>query len=152
MLSVKTSLLATKTYLTYVFVTRQPFGIPYWNVDTCIFVARAISIFSSHCCTCNSLGCIATIRCGNACHGSHSGSVYSGTQHRQFNSPRLVKGEASFPNPQWALIGSNHLWRVNDSPHYQEFVIETHHLSTLRTVTCHMYIWNQTESYAYVLT
>ena len=38
-------ILATKTYLTYTFVTQQPFGIPYWNLDTWIFVARAISIF-----------------------------------------------------------------------------------------------------------
>ena len=44
-LSVKTCLLATKTCLTYAFVTQQPFGIPYWNLDTCIFVARTINIF-----------------------------------------------------------------------------------------------------------
>ena len=40
-LSVKTGLLAaTETCLT--FVTQQPFGIPYWNLETCIFVACTI--------------------------------------------------------------------------------------------------------------
>ena len=61
----------------------------------------------------NSLGCIAAIRCGNACHGPHSNSVYSGSEHRQFNSPRLVKREAGFPNPRRVMIGSNQPWRVN---------------------------------------
>ena len=78
--------------------------------------------FSPHCCKCNSFGCIATIRCVNACHGPHSDSVYSGSEHRQFNSPRLVKREAGFPNPRRALIGSNQLWRVNDSPYYREYI------------------------------
>ena len=77
--------------------------------------------FSPHCCKCNSFGCIAAIRCVNACHGPHSDSVYSGSEHRQFNSPRLVKREAGFPNPRRALIGSNQLWRVNDSPYYREY-------------------------------
>ena len=77
--------------------------------------------FSSHCCKYNSFGCIAAIRCVNACHGPHSDSVYSGSEHRQFNSPRLVKREAGFPNPRRALIGSNQLWRVNDSPYYREY-------------------------------
>ena len=76
--------------------------------------------FSPHCCKCNSFGCIAAIRCVNACHGPHNDSVYSGSEHRQFNSPRLVKREAGFPNPRRALIGSNQLWRVNDSPYYRE--------------------------------
>ena len=77
--------------------------------------------FSPHCCKCNSFGCIAAIRCVNACHGPHSDSVYSGSEHRQFNSPRPVKREAGFPNPRRALIGSNQLWRVNDSPYYREY-------------------------------
>ena len=77
--------------------------------------------FSPHCCKCNSFGCIAAIRCVNACHGPHSDSVYSGSEHRQFNSPRLVKREAGFPNPRRALIGSNQLWRVNGSPYYREY-------------------------------
>ena len=77
--------------------------------------------FSPHCCKCNSFGCIAAIRCVNACHGPHSDSVYSGSEHRQFNSPRLVKREAGFPNPRRALIGSNQLWRANDSPYYREY-------------------------------
>ena len=78
--------------------------------------------FSPHCCKCNSFGCTAAIRCGNACHGPHSDSLYSGSEHSQFNSPRLVKREAGFPNPRRALIGSNQLWRVNDSPYYREYV------------------------------
>ena len=40
---------------------------------------------------------------------SHSDSLYSGSEHCQFNSPRLVKREAGFPNPRRALIGSNQL-------------------------------------------
>ena len=44
----------------------------------------------------------------------------NGSEHRQFSSPRLVKCEAGFPNRRWALIGSNQLWRVNDSPYYWE--------------------------------
>ena len=70
--------------------------------------------FSPHCCKCNSFGCIAAIRCGNACHGPHCASVYSGSEHRKFNSPRLVKREGGFSNPRRALIGSNQLWRFND--------------------------------------
>ena len=85
--------------------------------------------FSPHCCKCNSFGCIAAIRCVNACHGPHSDSVYSGSEHRQFNSPRLVKREVGFPNPRQALIGSNQLWRVNDSPYYREF----HRITGVRT-------------------
>ena len=74
--------------------------------------------FSPHWCKCNSFGCTAAIRWGNACHGPHSDNLYSGSEHSQFNSPRLVKREAGFPNPRRALIGSNQLWRVNDSPYY----------------------------------
>ena len=88
--------------------------------------------FSPHCCKCNSFGCIAAIRCVNACHGPHSDSVYSGSEHRQFNSPRLVKREAGFPNRRRALIGSNQLWRVNDSPYYREYWL---HRSVLLTNT-----------------
>ena len=77
--------------------------------------------FSPHCCKCNSLGYTAAIRCGNACHRPHSDSLYSGSEHSQFNSPRLVKHEAGFPNPPRALIGSNQLWRVNDSSYYREY-------------------------------
>ena len=75
---------------------------------------------SPHCCKCNSFGCIATIRCGNACHGPHSDNVYSGSEHRQFNSSRLIKREAGLRNPRRALIGSNQLWHANDSPYYRE--------------------------------
>ena len=77
--------------------------------------------FSPHCCKCNSFGCTAAIRCDNACHGPHSDILYSGSAHCQFNSPRLVKREAGFPNPRRALIGSNQLWRVNDSAYYWEY-------------------------------
>ena len=38
---------AIKTCLTYAFVTQQPFGIPYWNLDTCIFVASTTGIFTT---------------------------------------------------------------------------------------------------------
>ena len=78
--------------------------------------------FSPHCRKCNSFGCNAAIRCGNACRGPHSDSLYSGSEHSQFNSPRLVKREAGFPNPRRALNGSNQLWRVNDSPYYRELI------------------------------
>ena len=79
-------------------------------------------IFSPHCCKCNSFGCIAAIRCGSACHGHHSDSVYSGSKHSQFDSPMLVKRKTDFPNPRRGLIGSNYPWRVNDSPYYHEFL------------------------------
>ena len=77
--------------------------------------------FSPHCCKCNSFGRTVAIKCGNACHRPHSDSLYSGSEHSQFNSPRLVEREAGFPNPWRALIGSNQLWRVNDSPYYREY-------------------------------
>ena len=73
--------------------------------------------FSPHC---TSFGCIAAIWCGSACHGPHSHCVYSGSEHNQFDSPRLVKREAGFPNLRRVLIGSNQLWRVNDSSCYRE--------------------------------
>ena len=76
--------------------------------------------FSPHCCKCNCFGCTAAKRCDNACHEPHSHSLYSGSKHCQFNSPRLVKREAGFPNPRRALIGSNQLWRINDSVYYRE--------------------------------
>ena len=55
---------------------------------------------SPHCCKCNSFGCITAIICSSACHGPHSDSVYSGSDHNQFDSPRLVRCEAGFPNPR----------------------------------------------------
>ena len=79
--------------------------------------------FSSHSCKCNSLGCTATIRYGSACHGPHSHGIYLGSEHNQFDSPRLVKREAGFPNPWRALIVSNQLWRANDSPYYREYLV-----------------------------
>ena len=81
--------------------------------------------FSPHCCKCNSFGCTAAIKCGYACHGLPSDSLYLGSEHSQFNSPRLVIREAGFPNPRRALIGSNQLWRVNDSPYYRELIVLT---------------------------
>ena len=74
--------------------------------------------FSPHCFKCNSFGCTAAIRCGSACQGP---SVYSGSEHNEFDSPRLVKHEASFPNPRQALIGSKQLWHIKDSPYYREY-------------------------------
>ena len=81
--------------------------------------------FSPECCKCYGFGCTAAIRCGNACQGPHSDSLYSGSEHIQFNSPRLVKREVGFPDPRRALIGSNQLWRVNDSPYYREYKLST---------------------------
>ena len=97
--------------------------------------------FLPHCCKCNSFGCTAAIRCGNACHGPHGDSLYSGSEHSQFNSPRLVKREAGFPNPRWALIGSNQLWRVNDSPYYREYTVVVFWLfcfCTYKFLFCHV--------------
>ena len=88
--------------------------------------------FSPHFCKCNSFGCTVAIRCGNAYHGSHSDSLDSGSEHSQFNSPRLVKREAGFPNPRRALIDSNQLWRINDSPYYRELTIKRHCLPLTR--------------------
>ena len=104
--------------------------LKFWHMHLC---GKDYKYFLPHCCKCNSFGCIAAIRCVNACHGPHSDSVYSGSEHRQFNSPRLVKREAGFPNPRRALIGSNQLWRVNDSPYYREYIysdIWRHHINT----------------------
>ena len=105
--------------------TIRYFLLQFWYMHLC---GKGYKYFSSHCFKCNSFGYIAAIRCGNACHGPHSDSVYSGSEHRQFNSPRLVKREAGFPNPQRALIGSNQLWRVDDSPYYRE--LDIHQLDT----------------------
>ena len=96
--------------------------------------------FSPHCLKCNSFGCTAAIRCDNACHGPHSDSLYSGSERSQFNSPRLVKCEVGFPNPRRALIGSNQLWRVNDSPYYRE--LEDCSLSWLWPICNHFrHVW-----------
>ena len=83
---------------------------------------KGYNYFSPHCCKCNSFGSITAIICANACQGPHSDSIYSGSEHRQFNSPRLVKREAGFPRRRRALIGSYQLWRVNDSPYYREYI------------------------------
>ena len=91
---------------------------------------------SPHCCKCNSFGCTAAIRWDNACHGPHSGSLYSGSEHSQFNSPRLVKREAGFPNPRRVLIDSNQVWRVNDSPYYREYVFIDHYHGHEQNVLC----------------
>ena len=34
-------------FLTYAFITQQPFGIPNWNLDTCIFMAWAKIFFTT---------------------------------------------------------------------------------------------------------
>ena len=94
--------------------------LKFWHMHLC---GMDFKYFSPHCCKCNSFCCMAAIRCGNACHGPHSDSLYSGSKHSQFNSPRLVKRETGFPNPRRALIGSNQLWRVDDSPYYREYLL-----------------------------
>ena len=94
--------------------------------------------FSPHCCKCNSFGCIVAIKSDNACHGPHNDSVYSGSEHRQFNSPRLVNREAGFPNLWRALISSNQIWRVNDSPYYREYIAS--HLSIARCALFYKYL------------
>ena len=99
---------------------REPFGIPSWNLGTCIFVASSISCSLPYCCKCTSSGCTAAIRCDSACHGPRSNSVHSGNEHKEFDPPRLAKHEAGFLNMQWVLIGSNQLWHVNDLPYCRE--------------------------------
>ena len=92
--------------------------------------------FSLHCRKCSSFGCTAAIRCGYAGRGPHSDSLYSGSEHRQFNWPRLIKRKAGFPSPRRALIGSYQLWRVNDSPYYREL---TYFCSEIR-VALHIHV------------
>ena len=87
--------------------------------------------FSPHCFKCNSFGCTAAIRYDHACYGPHSDSLYSGSEHCQFNWPRLVKREAGFPNPRRALIGSNQLWRVNDSAYFREYMYIIRHWTNM---------------------
>ena len=70
----------------------------------------------------------------NACHGHHCDSVYSGSEHNQFDSPMLVKHGAGFPNPRRELIGSNQLWRVNDSPCSWEYIVLSHKLTFWHSV------------------
>ena len=122
---VKACLLATKTCLTYAFVLCDAATIRYFELKLghTHLCGVDYKYFSPDCCKCNSFGCTAAIRWGNACRGPHSDSLYSGSEHSQFNSPRLVKREAGFPNPRRALIGSNQLWRVDDSPYYGEYDI-----------------------------
>ena len=92
--------------------------LKFWHMHLC---GMNYKRFSPQCCKCYSFGCTAAIRCGNACQGPHRDSLYSGSEHIQFNSPRLVKHEVGFPDPRRALIGSNQLWRFNDSPYYREY-------------------------------
>ena len=54
--------------------------------------------------------------------GVSSSGRCMGSKHNQFDSQRLVKHEAGFQNPRLALIGSNQLWRINDSPYYRELI------------------------------
>ena len=62
---------------------------------------KGYKYFSPHCCKCNSFGSIVAIRCGYACHGPHSDSVYSGSEHRQFNSPSSVKRASPTHDGRW---------------------------------------------------
>ena len=69
-----------------------------FKFDICIFVAWTISIFSSHCCKCNNVWLYRRNKlCGNACHGPHNDSFYSGSEHSQFNSPRLSSVKRASP-------------------------------------------------------
>ena len=101
--------------------------LKFWHMHLC---GMNYKCFSPQCCKCYSFGCTAAIRCGNACQGPHSDSLYLGSEHIWFNSPRLVKREVGFPDQRRALIGSNQLWRVNDSPYYRELVIMIHPCSS----------------------
>ena len=96
--------------------------------------------FSPHCCKCNSFGCISAIKCGNACHGPHRDSLYSGSEHSQFNSPRLVKREVGFLNQRRALVGSKQLLRVNDSPYYRKWSL----CLLFTNLTSDVYAWKLT--------
>ena len=56
---------------------------------------------SPHCCQWNSLGYTAAMRYGNACCGPHTDSLYSGSEHSQFNSQRLVKQASPTHGGRW---------------------------------------------------
>ena len=80
--------------------------------------------FSLRCCKCNSFGCIAATRCCKACHRPHSDSLYSGSEHHQFNLPGLVKREAGFPNLRRALTQTSYdaLMTHHTTENYEEMV------------------------------
>ena len=94
---------------------QRPFAIPNWNLDTCIFVAWTKNYF--HHTVVSAIVLAALPQYDVAMHAM--GPIAIAPIHRQFNSPRLVKREAGFPNPRRVLIGSNQLWRVSDSPYYR---------------------------------
>ena len=48
-------------------------------------------------------------------------SVYLGSESKQLVSPWLVNHAVGFPSPWRTLIGSNQLWRINDSPYCWEY-------------------------------
>ena len=56
----------------------------------------------------------------------HEGCVSSLKKSNPINLPRLVKRGAGFPNPLRALIGSNQLWRDNDSRYEIIWHADTH--------------------------
>ena len=106
---------------------------------------KGYNYFSPHCCKCNSFGCIVAIRCGYACHGPHSDSIYSGSEHRQFNSPRLVKREAGFPNPggRWlAQIKYDALMTHHARYLYRGYHYDMHYRILLRQYSQNYYTYN----------
>ena len=76
--------------------------------------------YKRHCCKC-SFGWIGANECACSCHGPYKNNVYSGSEPKQLDSPWIVKRAADFSSPWRALIGSNQLWRVNDTPYYLEY-------------------------------
>ena len=82
--------------------------------------------------------------------GGDSDSLYSGSEHSQFNSLRLVKREAGFPNPRRALIGSNQLWRVNDSPYYREYSMCNHLVDQWQTFNSQPTFNRTNDKHAYI--
>ena len=74
------------------------------------------------------------------CVGGENDVSSAITEKALFNSPRLVKREAGFPNPRRALIGSNQLWRANDSPYYRELFLKIPGVRRHQVVSA-MLIW-----------
>ena len=78
--------------------------------------------FNPCCCKWSSFGCIEAMKCGCPRHGPHRDSVYSGSEPNQLHSSWLVTRTVGFSSPRRTLIGSNQIWRADDSPHYREYI------------------------------
>ena len=120
-LLVKTCLLTTETCLIYSLVTQQPFSIPYWNLDMCIFVTSAISIFHH---TVASVIVWAVL--SHACHGSHVAiaSIWTAS-----TTSSIHRGSSSMKRAS-PIHGGRWLVQTN----YEALM--THHT----TENCHIYI------------